>query len=110
MKIESAPAEKNNKPEQSWCVYIIEASDNSLYTGITNNFPRRWQQHLSGKGGAKFFRGRQPQALRLLEPQQDRSSASRREAAIKKLSRTAKLSLIQTSGFLSDEGALYHQG
>ncbi len=77
-----------------WWVYIICASDDRLYTGITTDIRRRWQQHLNGKQGAKFFRGRQPQRLCLLEPQADRSDASKREAAIKKLSRRQKLQLI----------------
>ncbi len=81
---------------KDWCVYIIEASDKSLYTGITTDMNRRWEQHSSGKGGAKFFRGRQPEKLRFLEKEHCRSSASQREAAIKKLSRPSKLKLIES--------------
>lgn len=77
-----------------WCVYIIEACDSRLYTGITNDITRRWQAHSSGKGGAKFFRGRKPKTLCYLECDHNRSSASRREAAIKKLSRHNKEKLI----------------
>jgi len=76
-----------------WQVYIIESSDSKLYTGITNNLEQRWESHLNGKG-AKFFRGRQPKNLRYLEFHDSRSSASKREAAIKKLSRQEKLALI----------------
>ena len=79
--------------EKSWLVYIIEASDHSLYTGITKDMPRRWQQHLNGTG-AKFFRGRKPLNLKFLESEHTRSTASQREAAIKKLGRQAKLKLI----------------
>lgn len=78
----------------SWQVYIIEASDQRLYTGITTDVERRFEQHASGKGGARFFRGRSPRALRYIEESADRSSASKREAAIKKLSRSEKLALI----------------
>lgn len=78
----------------AWCVYIIQASDDSLYTGITTNLERRWEQHSSGKAGAKFFRGREPKAIVYTEAATDRSAASVREAAIKKLSRAAKLELI----------------
>lgn len=77
-----------------WTVYIIEASDHSLYTGISTDVSRRWQEHLSGRSGAKFFRGRKPQRLVYQEQLEDRSSASRREAEIKKLSRADKLRLI----------------
>lgn len=78
-----------------WFVYIIHCSDDSLYTGITNNIDRRMQQHANQQG-AKYFRGRSPKALVYLEPGHDRSSASRREAAIKKLRRSLKQALIQT--------------
>lgn len=79
--------------ESSWQVYIIESSDSKLYTGITNNLEQRWESHLNGKG-AKFFRGRQPKKLCYLESHDNRSSASKREAAIKQLSRQEKLALI----------------
>lgn len=80
----------------NWLVYIIHCSDNTLYTGITNNLERRLQQHASQRG-AKYFRGRQPQAVVYREAGHDRSSASRREAAIKKLSRDEKQQLIATT-------------
>ena len=81
-------------PVKLWLVYIIEATDQSLYTGITNDMPRRWQQHSNGTG-AKFFRGRKPASLKFIEHSHTRSSASQREAAIKKLARPAKLRLIE---------------
>lgn len=86
----------SDKPnsDTNWSVYIIRASDQRLYTGITNNMARRWQQHQQKKG-AKFFRGRSPTALCYLEPGHNRSSASQREYAIKQLSRNDKLQLIQ---------------
>ena len=81
-----------------WHVYIIECSDKCLYTGITTDITRRWRQHLGElKGGAKFFRSRKPRVLRLQESGYDRSSASRREVEIKKLSRQQKLLLIDAS-------------
>ena len=85
-------------PASAWVVYIICASDDSLYTGITTDIERRWSQHCDGRGGAKFFRGRSPQALVLVEAGHDRASASRREAAIKRLSRGEKLALIAQAG------------
>lgn len=77
----------------AWTLYIIECQDGSLYTGITNQLARRIQQHRTGKG-AKFFRGHVPQSLVYTEGHEDRSSASRREWAIKQLSRSDKLKLI----------------
>ena len=41
-----------------WYVYIVRASDQSLYTGITTDLERRLSEHQSGKAGAKYFRGR----------------------------------------------------
>jgi putative endonuclease len=77
----------------NWQVYIIRCSDQSLYTGITNNVERRWRQHASRRG-AKYFRGREPLEIVYLEPGHDRGSASRREADIKKLQRVEKERLI----------------
>jgi putative endonuclease len=76
-----------------WQVYIIRCSDGTLYTGITRDIERRLAQHGSS-AGAKYFRGRRPEAVVYLEGGHDRSSASRREARIKQLSRTDKLRLI----------------
>jgi putative endonuclease len=79
-----------------WQVYIILCTDESLYTGITNDLVRRLSQH-GGKRGAKYFRGRQPQRVVYLEAGHTRSSASRREAEIKRLPRAAKLALVAGS-------------
>ncbi len=77
----------------NWSVYIIQCTDDSLYTGITNNIQRRFSQHLN-KQGAKFFRGHTPKRVVYIENSHTRSSASCREAAIKKQSRVEKLSLL----------------
>jgi len=76
-------------------VYMILCSDNSLYTGISNDVERRIVQHASQRG-AKYFRGRRPEQLVYLESGHDRSTASQREAAIKKLQRSDKERLIQS--------------
>jgi putative endonuclease len=73
---------------------MIRSDDDQLYTGITTDIQRRWHEHSSGKAGARFFRGRKPQELCLLEFCADRSSASKREASIKRLTRTAKNALL----------------
>ncbi len=80
----------------TWHVYIIRCSDNSLYTGITTDIGRRLQQHANGRG-AKYFRGRRPQELVYLEEGHDRSSAARREVALKRMSRKEKEELIVLS-------------
>ena len=76
-----------------WLVYILRCSDGSLYTGITTDIDRRIAEHGNSRG-AKYCRGREPLELAYLESGHDRSSASRREAAIKALSRVAKERLI----------------
>jgi putative endonuclease len=77
-----------------WTLYIIEAANGHLYTGITTDLERRLQQHQNHNGGARFFHTSQAQRVVYHEQHPDRSSASRREAAIKKLSRQQKLNLI----------------
>lgn len=81
---------------KNWFVYIIVTEGERLYTGITNNMERRWQQHVDGKG-AKFFRVDKPNFIIFLENGHDRSSASKREANIKLLNREEKLALIATT-------------
>jgi len=79
-----------------WKVYILKCSDGSLYTGITTDLARRVREHNSGKG-AKYTRSRRPVAPVYSEDYPDRSSASREEARIKKLSRDDKLFLVESS-------------
>ena len=78
-----------------WYVYMIRASDQSLYTGITTDLERRLTEHQSGKAGAKYFRGRSAVKMVYSEQAANRSEARIREAAIKKMSRTRKLALIE---------------
>ena len=74
-------------------VYMLRCGDGSLYTGITDNLPRRLGAHRSGRG-AKYTRGRGPLTLVYTEEQPDRSAASRREYAIKRLTRQEKEALL----------------
>lgn len=76
-------------------VYIVECADGTLYTGIARDAERRLAVHNRGRG-AKYTRSRLPVVLRYRERQPDKSAALRREMAIKKLSREAKLALIGT--------------
>jgi putative endonuclease len=76
-----------------WKVYIISCSDNSLYTGITLDVERRFSEH-AGVRRAKYFRGRKPGEVVYMESGHTRSTASKREAVIKKLLRVDKLELI----------------
>ena len=78
----------------NWSVYIIRASDDTLYTGISTDPDRRFAEHAGGPRGARYFGGRAPTCIVFREDGHDRSSASRREAEIKRLSRAQKLGLI----------------
>lgn len=77
----------------SWEVYIIQAASGKLYTGITNNLEKRFKSHLKQTGGARFFRFSTPEKIVYREKQPNRSMASKRESAIKKMSRQEKLAL-----------------
>ena len=75
-------------------VYLLRCRDGSLYTGITNDLPRRLAAHRAGKGSA-YTRSRRPLRLAYREVVSNRSAALRREAAIKRLPREKKLELIR---------------
>jgi len=78
----------------SYFVYILECSDNTLYTGIATDVQRRLDEHNNSDKGAKYTKIRRPVKLVYSEAQEDRSSASKREYAIKQLTRNKKLDLI----------------
>jgi len=77
--------------KNDWFVYLLRCADNSLYCGITTNLEKRLRQH-NGEltGGAKYTKARQPCQLVYFEKSESRSTASKREYEIKRLSRTAK--------------------
>jgi len=77
-----------------WFVYILRCSDESFYTGITNDLAKRLKKHDQGRG-ARYTRCHRPLELVYVECVRDRSAALRREAAIKKLNRAAKRRLIE---------------
>lgn len=78
----------------SWYCYLLECADGTLYTGITNDLDKRVAAHNAGSA-SKYTRTRLPVKLAYTESQPDRAAASRREMAIKRLPRAAKLGLIQ---------------
>jgi predicted GIY-YIG superfamily endonuclease len=77
----------------SWTLYIVRCRDGSLYTGITNDLERRLACHDAGTG-ARYTRGRGPVELVYREAYPDRSTAARREAAVKRLSTAQKRALV----------------
>ncbi len=74
-------------------VYLLECSDKSIYTGITTDIKRRFEEHRSGKGG-HFTRSRKVTKVLYTEEQPSRSEALKREAQIKSWSRPKKLELV----------------
>ena len=77
-----------------WCVYMLLCDDNTIYTGITNDLKKRFENHISGKG-AKYLRGRKPLEIVYTENFQNRSMATKREIEIKKLNKRKKEALIK---------------
>lgn len=77
----------------NWNCYILRCADDTLYCGITNDLDKRLASHNAGTA-AKYTRARGPVVLVFVEGCADRSVASRREVAIKRLTRADKLALI----------------
>jgi len=80
-----------------WFCYLLECADGSLYAGITPALERRVRRHNDGSA-SKYTRARRPVRLVWAEPWPDRSSASRRESEVKRLSRAAKRAVISMGG------------
>ncbi|MEK6352527.1 MAG: GIY-YIG nuclease family protein [Burkholderia cenocepacia] len=76
----------------SWFLYLIECADDSVYTGITTDVAARFDEHASGKG-ARYTRSRKPRAVLASFALPDRSSASRAEYWVKRLTPAKKREL-----------------
>jgi putative endonuclease len=74
-------------------VYILRCADDTLYVGSTTNVDARERVHNAGRG-AKYTAGRRPVRVVYSEAHESRSSAQKREYQLKRLSRTAKESII----------------
>ncbi len=78
-----------------WNVYILRCADGTLYTGVARDVQRRVSEHNSVPAlGARYTRSRLPVSLVYQESAANRSTACKREFAIKSLSRQEKLALI----------------
>ncbi|MFW6083228.1 MAG: GIY-YIG nuclease family protein [Thermoplasmatota archaeon] len=78
-----------------WFVYILRLSDDSLYTGITNDLEKRLEAHREGNG-SKYVRSRLPLELVYCETVENRSEATKREMEIKDLSKEEKEELVDS--------------
>lgn len=80
-------------------VYILRCSDQSLYTGYTNDLKKRIKTHNSGKG-AKYTRCRLPVEVVYYENYESKNEAMKREYFIKQMNRTDKIKLIASVNFV----------
>ena len=74
----------------AWLLYLLECENGSYYAGITTDLERRFAEHVFGIG-ARYTRANAPVRVLAVMAFADRSSASRAEAALKKLPRAEKL-------------------
>lgn len=75
-------------------VYLLECGDKSIYTGITTDLERRFEEHKNkGKKGAAYTKSREAERILYFEKYNTRSDALKREAEIKKMTREKKLEL-----------------
>lgn len=95
-KAKISPSTENVGAE-TWFVYLLCCSDQSLYAGITKDVARRCLQHNRGTA-SRYTRCRRPAFVVYQEVQPSRSLALKREAAIKAMSRREKESLIRMAG------------
>ena len=77
-------------------VYLLQCSDGTIYTGITTDVERRFQEHKNGKGG-HYTSSRKVVKLLYTEKQKNRSNALKREAEIKGWRREKKLDLVRAA-------------
>ena len=89
---ESAKRVSNSSVRYS--VYIVKCSDDTLYTGIAVDVEKRIDEHNNSPKGAKYTKSRRPVSLVYTEEFPNRSEASKREYAIKKMSREQKIAII----------------
>ena len=88
------PKKDRRSSGDEWFVYILRCADGSLYTGITKDVKRRCQQHNAGTA-SRYTRSRLPVKLVYRENHASQSSALKREAAIKAMTRREKLAMIR---------------
>jgi len=89
----SATQSDMKKKQPMWQVYILQCSDNSLYTGITTNVMRRVNEHNRKKGGA-YTMAHLPVKLVYQESRETKSRALKRESEIKRWTKKNKQALI----------------
>nr|WP_321266598.1 DUF429 domain-containing protein [uncultured Sulfurimonas sp.] len=84
-------------PISRWKVYMLRCADDTLYTGVTTDLKRRVDEHNTSNLGAKYTRAKRPVELVYFQNCDDKVDATKKEYAIKQLSRKEKLKLIDAS-------------
>ena len=79
-----------------WHIYMVRCVDGSLYTGISKDVSRRFEEHCRGRG-ARFLRGKGPLQLVFTRSIGPRALAMKIEARVKKFPRARKEALIAGS-------------
>ena len=83
-------------------VYMLRCKDRSLYTGITTDMIRRYQEHLSqGKKSAKYTRVHGVLQIEAYWSCQDRKLASQLEYWLKRLDKQQKEQIILDNQYIS---------
>lgn len=78
-----------------WYLYMVRTQSGALYTGITTDVERRLAEHCrGGRQGARYLRANAPGELAYSICIGSHSLAARLEAAIKKLPKNAKETLV----------------
>ena len=81
----------NNNKMNNWFLYLIRCKHGQLYTGITTDVERRFEEHKShDKKGSKYLRGKAPLRLVMKKRIGNKSLALKIEAKVKKLSKVKK--------------------
>jgi putative endonuclease len=80
----------------TYFAYILICKDGTLYIGSTNDLEKRLYGHNNLKSGAHYTKVRRPVHLAYKEGFETFSEAKKREAELKKWTRSQKLNLIKT--------------
>ncbi len=91
-----------------WFLYLIRCKDGSLYTGITTDVKRRFEEHKGGNSGSKYLRGKAPLELVLKKKIGDKGLALKVEDRVKQLTKIKKELLVEGKiGIREIKRALY---
>lgn len=94
---------KKNNIKNSYYIYILKCENDILYTGITTDYERRFDEHSGLRSnGAKFTKSHKPEEIVALWTTKTRSDASKLESRIKQLEKSDKLKLIDGKSNLKE--------